>query len=286
MQHTALQKPRRQIDATIRALSAAFLFFLAFGLTAATPDRALADMRGLRFYCPSGQVRAPSGYTCVSATKPNVNIVNSRANAIYVGFTEGTQWGKITWVSATGCTTVGTGLKIAPGATCAAAAVYDSSELRFCAVAAAAGTPIPNCANAQANNLTIVETTFQPASTPGCFGKGNCVWYDISLIPSTCTDALWKLNQCAGTGGASYNLPVQLTCPSQPTYTCQGPTSTLYGPENYPSNCGNPNSWQAVPPVIPQAYFFPMFYPPENAYQPNAGCLGGDILTITFLAGP
>ena len=94
-----------------------------------------------------------------------------------------------------------------PGATCAAAAVYDSSESRFCAVAAAAGTPIPNCANAQANNLTIVETTFQPASTPGCFGKGNCVWYDISIIPSTCTDTLWKLNQCAGTGGASYNLP-------------------------------------------------------------------------------
>ena len=86
---------------------------------------------------------------------------------------------------------------------------------------------------------------------------------DISLIPSTCTDALWKLNQCAGTGGASYNLPVQLTCPSQPTYTCQGPTSTLYGPENYPSNCGNPNSWQAVPPVIPQAYFFPCFIRPK-----------------------
>ena len=131
MQHTALQKPRRQIDATMRALSAAFLFFLAFGLTAATPDRALADMRGLRFYCPSGQVKAPSGYTCVSATKPNVNIVNSRANAIYVGFTEGAHWGKITWVSATGCTTVGTGLKIAPGATCAAAAVYDFSEFAF-----------------------------------------------------------------------------------------------------------------------------------------------------------
>ena len=48
-------------------------------------------------------------------------------------------------------------------------------ESRFCAVAAAAGTPIPNCANAQANNLTIVETTFQPAGAPGCFGKGNCV---------------------------------------------------------------------------------------------------------------
>ena len=26
-----------------------------------------------------------------------------------------------------------------------------------------------------------------------------------------------------------------------------------------------------------------MFYPPENANQSNAGCLGGDILTITFL---
>jgi hypothetical protein len=28
-----------------------------------------------------------------------------------------------------------------------------------------------------------------------------------------------------------------------------------------------------------------MYDPPENAYQPNAGCLGGNILNINFLAG-
>ena len=131
MQHDALQKPQRRIDAAVMALSAACLLFLLFGLSVANSDRALADMNGMRFSCPSGQVRAPGGYTCIlarPAAKPNVNIINSRATTLYVGFTEGAQWGKITWVTSTGCTPVGTGLQIAAGATCAAAAVYDSSS--------------------------------------------------------------------------------------------------------------------------------------------------------------
>jgi hypothetical protein len=271
MQQGALQKPRRRIGATVTALSAAFLFFLSFPLFSFffAGDADALTMCGMR-PCKNPPPPVPT----------NVNIINSGAAALYIGFT-----GSITWVSSTGCSLVGTGLRIAAGATCAATAAYNNASTRFCAVVASPGAVIPNCASAQLYNWTMVETTFQPASAPGCFGKGVCVWYDISVIPHYCTDALWKLNQCAGTGGASYNLPVQLTCSNQPTYTCQGPTSTLYGPQNYPSNCGNPNSWMAVPPVVPQAYFFPMYDPPENAYQPNAGCLGGNILNINFLAG-
>jgi hypothetical protein len=142
-----------------------------------------------------------------------------------------------------------------------------------------------DCFNAQANNQTMVETTFQP-NGPGCFNQGNCVWYDISTIPSTCTDALWKQNDCANTGGASYNLPVSLACGGTAYYTCKGPTSGTYGNSNYPSNCGNPNSICLSGPSCQNAYFYPMFSPPENQYQPNRACLGGQVLTITFPSGP
>ena len=33
-------------------------------------------------------------------------------------------------------------------------------------------------------------------------------------------------------------------------------------------------------------YFYPMFYPPENKYQPNAACSGGQTLVIDFLSEP
>jgi hypothetical protein len=133
----------------------------------------------------------------------------------------------------------------------------------------------------------MVETIFQSASAPGCFNKGNCVWYDISVIPSNCTDDLWKQDQCAGTGGASYNLPVTLACGGSATFTCQGPSDTTYGPENYPKNCGNPNATCVGNSAnCVNAYFYPMFYPPENKYGPNVPCLSGQTLIITFLPGP
>ena len=131
----------------------------------------------------------------------------------------------------------------------------------------------------------MVETNFEPASNPGCFNKGNCVWFDISVIPSTCTDTLWKANQCAGTGGAAYNLPVSVACNGNTIYTCQGPASTKYGTANYPSMCGNPNAICQGSANCLNAYFYPMFDPPENQYQPNTACLSGQTLTVNFLAG-
>jgi hypothetical protein len=210
-----------------------------------------------------------------------VAIVNQQSVAIYVGFTaSGGTPGAIAWGS--GCTASGSGVKIAAGATCNANVTADGTSTRFCADTSAVPS---NCFEAQQNNQTMIETNFEPASNGGCFNQGNCVWFDISLIPSTCTDALWDQNQCADTGGASYNLPVSVACGASTVYTCQGPVSGTWGPENYPSNCGNPDSICQSTPNCQNAYFYPMFEPPENAYQPNTVCTAAQTLTITFLAG-
>lgn len=232
----------------------------------------------------------------VLADTVTVSIVNSQAAAIYVSFTTLTQApGALTWNSSgSGCVNTGKGANAAytqinPGQTCVASVDTSNSSSRFCAALNAAPA---NCMNAQAQHLTMVETNFEAASNPGCFNSGAaCVWYDISVIPSTCTDTLWKQNQCSNTGGASYNLPVTLACSgnsAEPVYTCQGPASGAYGPENYPSKCGNPNATCAT--GTPNCtngvstYFYPMFDPPENAYQPNAVCVKGS-LSINFLSG-
>jgi hypothetical protein len=206
-----------------------------------------------------------------------VDIVNKGTAAIFVGFN-----GSITWDS--GCTQSGTGVKIAPGASCRATVTSNNASTRFCASTGR----VPDCTQAQDNHQTLVETTFQTSSQCAWLGKsGTCVWYDISIIPTGCTDALWQQNECGGDGGASYNLPVSLSCTAEPTYTCEGPTSTKYGPQKYPANCGNPtancvgNSQQCV-----NAYFYPMYDAPENKYAPNSVCPGGDTLKITFLSGP
>ncbi|MFZ1135335.1 MAG: hypothetical protein WAN69_10330, partial [Candidatus Korobacteraceae bacterium] len=166
-----------------------------------------------------------------------VSILNSQAVPIYVSFTTLTHApGVITWNSSgNGCLNTGKGAnsaytQINANQTCTASVDTSSSSSRFCAALNAAPA---DCMNAQTQHLTMVETNFEAASNPGCFNSGAaCVWYDISVIPSTCTDTLWKQNQCANTGGASYNLPVTLACsgnPSEPVYTCQGPTSSAYG---------------------------------------------------------
>lgn len=227
-----------------------------------------------------------------------VNIVNNNSAPIYVSFTLLNHTaGPIKWNSSgsgcskTGATPAAAFTLIEPGTTCSATVDSAAGSSRFCAKTG--NTAPDDCMNAQTEHLTMVESNFESASNPGCFGKGDCVWYDISVIPSTCTDALWKSNQCANTGGAAYNLPVTLSCSGMPTYTCQGPQNKTYGSENYPSNCGNPNGKCAVG-TFPNgaacvngvsAYFYPMFVPPENAYQPNAVCLSGT-LTVTFLSGP
>lgn len=226
--------------------------------------------------CKPGQLEGATG-------NYPVTIVNNRSVTVYVGYTLWTlATPPITWGS--GCTPSGTGAAVAPGASCNVKVGVDNTSSRFCAALDAVPA---NCFNAQANNQTMIETIFQPASNGGCFNKGNCVWFDISLIPTNCTDAAWDLNQCTGTGRASYNLPVQLSCNNVPVYSCQGPVNTTYGPENYPSKCGNPAATcVGGKSTCQNAYFYPMFDPPENAHQPNSPCLGGKVFTINFLAGP
>ena len=206
-------------------------------------------------------------------------------------------------------------MKILALGTCQATVPSTNTSSRFCASPTSGAL---NCENAQQNHQTLIETNFQPS----CFNTPNsCIWYDISVIPLNpvpsgygyCTDCTWNGNKndptcspppknansyCANTGRVAYNLPVSMSCSGQPTYTCQGPLSTqgpggiTYG-EAYPRNCGNPNATCACGapncpafPACVASYFYPMFYPPENAYQPNAACPNGQTLTITFLPGP
>jgi hypothetical protein len=217
-----------------------------------------------------------------SATESTrVVLANNRETAIFVGFTTNNHKpGPINWGA--GCTKLATGAMILPGTACAASVVANAVPSRFCA--ALNKVPV-DCFDAQANRQTMIETIFEPAGKPGCFNKGRCVWFDISVIPPTCTDALWKSNRCAKTGGASYNLPVSLACSSNIVYTCQGPRTDKYGPANYPSNCGDPAATCQNGPNCQNAYFYPMFVPPENKYQPSSVCLGGQPLVIRFLPG-
>lgn len=234
---------------------------------------------------------------CSGAYAQGVPVVfaNNRSEDIQLNFTLNNaphSNGPITWgvgCDSTGTTAFSSYATIKKGAVCNATVDPNAGSSRFCATT---GTTPTDCMNGQANHLTLIETTFQPASNPGCFGKGNCVWYDISLIPSNCTDELWKANQCKGTGGASYNLPAAMACkgnPNMPVYICKGPVNTKYGTEKYPSNCGNPNAKCATGTQGCRngvsAYFYPMYDPPENSYQPNAVCLQGT-LTTTFVSGP
>ncbi len=284
-QRPAARKPRR------RLLAPGILFFVS--------------MVGMGSQALSWRRTAPPG---------KAQIVNQTGADIWVGF-----WSPpastITWGS--GCQQLAaskTTAKVLKGTTCIATVTSTNAASRFCASKTAGAV---NCSVAQQQHLTVIETNFQP----NCFGtKSSCIWYDISVIPLNpvqagygyCTDCTWNGNAkdptcklkpknansyCARTGQVAYNLPVQLSCSKQPTYMCRGPLSTkgpgsiTYG-QAYPSNCGNPNATCACgTPGCPKAncvatYFYPMFYPPENKYQPNAACPSGQTLTMDFLSGP
>jgi hypothetical protein len=217
----------------------------------------------------------------------NVDIVNSSGKVILVGFAPqaGSQ---ITWGAGCGTPIQGTTVKIGVGGSCHAA-VTDSVAnpgSRFCAATLdVASSGALNCWAAQAQNRTLIETYFEPAP---CFGAGtpNCIWYDISVIPSNCTDQAWASDRCANTGGAAYNVPARLSCAAEPTYVCKGPASSKYGSANYPSNCGNPAARPVSGPTPEPSALNAYFYPDDNSYgQPNAVCPNGQTLTITFLSG-
>jgi hypothetical protein len=224
-----------------------------------------------------------------SAVNVNVSVTNSGTNTIYLAFTDySTQLpGPISW---TACTVVNNqvvipGASASPNNTCTALVPATAGKTRFCAFTTQ--VPVgqtPNCNLAQTYNQTIIETNFGAVSNGVCYpaNLSSCVWYDISVIPQNCTPAAWTSNNCANTGGASYNLPVSLSSPGEPTYTCQGPQSnTPYGNANYPSNCGNPTAGCVGNSAsCNNAYFWPTPSP-----APNSEAQPGQTLTITFLAG-
>jgi hypothetical protein len=222
-----------------------------------------------------------------AAAQISVLIQNQRSQTIYVAFTVGNghapgpiNWGNCSAFVKNNQVTLGGGMA------CNATVPTSAGSSRLCA-STSPMTPA-NCYNAQTNHQTMIETNFT-AGAAGCYptSMANCVWYDISVIPGACDDADWKKNYCSNTGGAAYNLPVQLACPNNPTYTCQGPPGSVYGNSGYPTNCGTPTATcTGNTPSCVNAYFHPMFVPPWNDHQPNAQCPAGATLRVTFLAGP
>lgn len=216
-----------------------------------------------------------------------VKLVNDRSEPIFVGYSGA---GAIDWQATTGCIPVATGaggVEITGNSFCIATVTATNSGSRFCASL----TAPPNCLEAQNNHVTLIEPTFDTSTQCSWTHQaGTCVAYDISIIPVGCTDEAWKADNCAKAGGASYNLPVELSCtgqPADPVFTCQGPVpNSAADPQKYPSGCGNPdatcvgNARSCV-----NAYFFPMFSGPPAAHQPVGVCSGGRTLTMTFFAG-
>ncbi|WP_442756005.1 hypothetical protein ACNHKD_05035 [Methylocystis sp. JAN1] len=189
-----------------------------------------------------------------------------------------------------------------PGQTCTVSVPVSAGASRFCATE----NPLPpgktpNCFAAQQDGLTIIETNF--TGQTGCVRPNDvslmrsCVWYDISVVPEGCTNAKWAADACRESGGASYNVPVQLFCPNETTFSCRGPRADSGA--RYPLNCG-------IPPVFPygvsinvggaypanqQAYFFPMstsgdFKYPADRPQPIDRCPEGGKLFVIFPDGP
>jgi hypothetical protein len=251
---------------------------------------------GRTFAISDPQLEAVAEKACspnpLAATQSvNISVTNSSAATLYIAFSIGTigsnSPGPISWGAP--CAVSNNQAAIPAGHTCQASVPSNAGTSRFCAFASLQNPPQANCFLAQNINQTMVETTFGDPSNNYCYpsSQASCVWYDISVIPSACTDAAWSANQCANTGGASYNLPVELSCNNEPTYVCRGPKSSAYGSAMYPSNCGNPNA-ACVPPAsgalspsCDNAYFHPTPVP-----SPNAECLAGETLNINFLSGP
>lgn len=193
---------------------------------------------------------------------------------------------------------------LAPGQTCAVSVPTSAGASRFCATENALPPgKTPNCFAAQQDGLTVIETNFSGGA--GCARPGDfsaipmrsCVWYDISVVPEGCTNARWAANNCSDSGGASYNVPVQLFCPAETTFSCRGPRSNSGA--RYPENCGTPPVYPySVPipvggsyPTNQQAFFFPMStsgdlkYPVDRP-QPIGRCPEGGKLFVIFPDGP
>jgi hypothetical protein len=196
---------------------------------------------GKTFPIADARLRAVATKACsVAAPSPaeqgTVHIVNTRGAAIWVSFSGSS----INWKE--GCAASGYPgtVKILPSGTCEATVPSTNTASRFCASPIAGSL---DCSNAQQNHQTLTEANFQP----NCFStQSSCIWYDICVIPLNgapylyCTDCAWKGNAClsppptnaktycANTGDVAFNLPVELSCSQEPTYTCRGPQQWIH----------------------------------------------------------
>lgn len=254
----------------------------------ASGDPVLVDADGLRHRIADPVDRAIAARACAPAPGGatfDVVVKNSGAATVYVAFTNYTtqQPGVIDWAAGCQGKVVNQQLALAPGASCAAVVPVSNGIARFCAsrTQVPAGR-LPNCNLAQTRNQTMIEVNFG-AGANGCYpaSMATCAWYDISVIPQNCTADDWKRNKCANDGGASYNVPVSLSCAGQPTYVCRGPRDGTHGAADYPGKCGDPAaSCVGGSQSCDNAYFFPTPSP-----QPNSQCPDGHVLRIDFLGG-
>lgn len=234
-----------------------------------------------------------------------LKVRNSRSGTLYVSFDQyGTgvtylgSWSKV----GGGTCEVKAGQVLVPAfSTCTTNVPSNFGKSRVCAsnVFQPSGY---DCDNAQRDNRTMVELNFGFNQPTGCIGSDtSCTWYDISVIPQSCTncnfDPVNSGNFCATAGGASYNLPVTASCNGQPTFKCGGAGNL--GGAKYPSACGMTSLQVVKPGCIGnqgancyQAYFWPMWtgsgscgYAPGSINAPNAYCndaVGG--LNVDFMA--
>lgn len=180
----------------------------------------------------------------VAISAVQVKFYNAMSSPIYVTFTGDASWGST-------CSP-----PFHPGTICYAN-VGNVGSTRFCGSL----STTEDCNNAQNLNLTMIETNF----------VSNTVWVDISVIPAACTTNDWYADGCANTGGASYNVAVDISCDTG-SLNCGGKPGT----NGYPTNCGNPtgNCVGQNNTNCCQAYFFPA--PPA---QPVLDC---SYLDVTF----
>lgn len=256
----------------------------------ASGDPLLVDAQGGRHPIKDPVDRAIAAKACdpsLEGASPTFNALvrNSGTATIYVAFTNYTTQrpGVINWAAGCQGQIVNQQLALAPGQSCAATVPVSNGIARFCAsrTQVPAGR-LPNCNLAQTRNQTMIEVNFG-AGANGCYpaSMATCAWYDISVIPQNCTTDDWTRNKCANDGGASYNIPVALSCVGQPTYVCRGPRDGTHGSANYPSKCGDPAaSCIGGSQSCDNAYFFPTPSP-----QPNSQCPNGHILRVEFLGG-
>lgn len=222
-------------------------------------------------------------------------VANSGQRPLYIAFSvQPGKPGPVVWSK--NCERFNDQVYLPPGESCKATVQSSVGSSRFCA----AENPVPpgktpNCYAAQRDNLTMIETNFTSGNGCDPTNQSSCVWYDISIVPESCTNCEWAANNCNNSGGASYNVPVQLSCNNAMSFMCRGPIGTIgtFGAK-YPVNCGTPLNQPAcaggVNAACVQAYFFPMSTAgacqyPASKPQPIAQCPQKETLVVNFLGG-